>query len=378
VRLTRLVPTKVCPPGDKKPFVAGLGAAVGDSLISIVRPPSSAVLGWILAAAVLLIHAPELRAQKQAALRAIAVQSRGSVAVVTIAGTGALPEPTAGTATGPPRIYFDFPNVVPGTVAPAASLDSKVRRVRVAIYKSNPVTTRIVIDLTAPQPYRLERTRDGFNVIVGEGSPGSPAPSSTPATSPAATPPAPATAAPLPPRVSATAPPPAIKPVPSLPDPPVMPSAPVSAPDDPARPNVPVASPAQIVVPSQPAPPQKDLERFRRQVSGTLERLRLQQPLLKSLDANEDQTVERMQMAAEEFERLRQEFVAIKPPDTLRAQHAMLVQSSTLAIMATTLQMESMRVGSATIKRNAASAAAGAILLLDRACGDIGCPSVER
>jgi hypothetical protein len=122
-----------------------------------------------------------------------------------------------------------------------------------------------------------------------------------------------------------------------------------------------------------PSIPTKDLERYRQQVSGALDRLRMQQPLLKSLDANEDQAVERVQMAVDEFERLKQELAAVKPPDTLRAQHGMLVQSSTLAVMAATLRLEWLRTGDATTKRNASSAAAGAILLLNRACGELGC-----
>jgi hypothetical protein len=313
--------------------------------------------------------------EQATAVRGVTVTSRGGAAIVTIAGTGALPDPAVGTIDGPPRIYLDFPNVVPRSAATTPSTDAKIRRVRVALYKASPVTTRVVIDLSSPQPYRVERGRDGLVVIVGETAPGSPASSLPPAAAPSSSAATSASAAPLPPRVSASAPPPAIPPVPALPEPPaVKPAAPVdptqSAPTSP----VPSPPPAALNVPSQPGLPQKDLERFRRQVSGPLERLRLQQPLLRSLDANEDQAVERMQMAAAEFERLREEFTAIKPPDTLRAQHAMLVQSSTLAIMAATLQMESTRVGSASIKRNAASAAAGAILLLDRACRDLGCP----
>ena len=68
-----------------------------------------------------------------------------------------------------------------------------------------------------------------------------------------------------------------------------------------------------------------------------------------------------------------QELTTIKPPETLIAQHAMLVQSSTLAIMATTLLTEAIRTGDVNIRKNAASAAAGALLLLQRACGDLRC-----
>jgi hypothetical protein len=137
-------------------------------------------------------------------------------------------------------------------------------------------------------------------------------------------------------------------------------------------------SPRQVPGPSLETPPPKELEKYRRQVSTALDRLRLQQPILISLDANEPQTVERLQMAVEEFERLRQELTTTKPPDTLKAHHDMLIQSSTMAVMAARLRIQAMQTSDPlavpAIVRNAASAAAGAILLLDRACADLACP----
>jgi hypothetical protein len=122
----------------------------------------------------------------------------------------------------------------------------------------------------------------------------------------------------------------------------------------------------------------KDLEKYRRQVSPTLDRLRLQEPLLASLDTAESQSMDRVQLAVEEFDRLRQDLAALRPPDSLRAQHDMLMQSTTLAQMATRLRLEAFRTLDPATVRNAASAAAGAILLLDRVCGDLGCNDSGR
>jgi hypothetical protein len=120
------------------------------------------------------------------------------------------------------------------------------------------------------------------------------------------------------------------------------------------------------------------LERYRRQISPALDRLRLQEPLLTSLDVAEDQTVDRVQLAVEEFERLKQELSGIKPPDSLRPQHDMLLQSTILALIATRLRLEGFRTLDPATLRNAASAAAGATLLLDRVCADLGCPDSGR
>jgi hypothetical protein len=102
----------------------------------------------------------------------------------------------------------------------------------------------------------------------------------------------------------------------------------------------------------------------------------MQQPLLASLDTNEEQNAERVQMAVEELARLRSELLPIKPPDTLRPQQDMLLQSLTLALMAARLRLEGFQTNDANTIRNAASAAAGAIMLLDRICSDVGCSDV--
>ena len=87
--------------------------------------------------------------------------------------------------------------------------------------------------------------------------------------------------------------------------------------------------------------------------------------------------MDRVQLAAEEFERLRQDLIAIKSPESVRPQHDMLFQSTTLALMAMRLTLEAVRTSDPATQRNAASAAAGATLLLDRACADLGCPDLK-
>jgi len=97
-----------------------------------------------------------------------------------------------------------------------------------------------------------------------------------------------------------------------------------------------------------------------------------------SLDSAQELAVDRVQLAVEEFERLRSDLTAVKPPETLRSQHDMLFQAATLALMATRLRLEGFRTTDAATLRNAASAAAGATLLLDRACAELGCPESGR
>ncbi len=293
-------------------------------------------------------------------LRAVSIAARGNDSVIAIVADGPLPEPVIGALQGPPRIFLDFPNVRPRVPAMTPASDPRVRRVRVALHSAQPTVTRVVIDLTSMQPHRLERDGNQLRVILGVA-----APLTAPAPAPVSTSSAPAPNVPASPvRTSGSVVPWSIPRVPSLPEPTI--AKPPSA-DKP----LPVA-PHRTYTPP-PSIPFKDLERYRQQVSGALDRLRMQQPLLKLLETNDDEVGERVQMAIDEFERLKQEFAAVKPPDTLRVQHGMLVQSSTLAVMAASLRLEWMRTGDPTTKRNASSAAAGAILLLDRACGELGC-----
>lgn len=319
------------------------------------------------------------------AIRAISVTTSGPNVVVTIEATGALPVPTSGVADGPPRVFFDFAGIALKAPGVTSSTDARIRRVRAGVHTARPLVTRVVLDLVAPQPYSLEREPGRVRVVVG----------STPnqfSRGIAPVPPLPEPATP-PPVLREAVRPPATEPVTT---PPALPrEAPVAPPA--ARPPAgavtpPVPGPATVVTPS-PSPtspahgrpsatstaaPAKDIERYRRQISPALDRLRLQQPLLNSLDIAEDQTVDRVQLAVEEFERLRQELIGIKPPDSLRSQHDMLIQSTVLALMATRLRLEAFRTSDPATLRNAASAAAGATLLLDRVCADLGCPDSGR
>jgi hypothetical protein len=301
------------------------------------------------------------------ALRGVAVSSRGTDVVVTISGSGVLPRPTVGVLQDPPRIYLDFANVTMGSVPPRTmSADAPVMRVRAGAHAA---ATRIVIDLASARPHRLAMNAGAVNVVIAR--------EMTEVKS------ATVSAAPLPEPVKMPVSPAPIGFTGTTTDIPQVPALMPPAADRaaPATSFKPIASPKTPAAPSPsalvgPPPPTGDLERYRKLAWGTLDRLRLQEPLLISLDAGESQAADRMQMAVAEFERLKKDLTAIKPPDTIASYHAMLVQSSTLALMAFTLRLDAFRTADPTTTRNASSAAAGAVLLLDRACAVIQCPTV--
>lgn len=335
------------------------------------------VTNVVVVVALVIVAAASAAAQPTRAttLHRVAVSSsQAGVVSVTIAASGPIPRPRVGVLQDPARIFLDFSNVGIGRVPrEIKSADAPVSRVRVGTHLS-PAFTRVVIDLATSQPYGLELAPNFVRVTIGQASPVVPAMITTPA------PPDPmrALAPKGPPDTGAARPWADIAPVPALPPQPGTPERTTVAAPDPVKPPAPTptAPPAPTYAPLGPTPAPGDLDRYRKQAWGALDRLRLQQPLLMSLDAGQPQTADRIQMAVAEFERLRQDFVAFKPPESVTPYHAALVQSSTLGLMAFTLRLDAFRTSDASTIRNASSAAAGAVLLIERACAVLNCPPI--
>jgi AMIN domain len=58
--------------------------------------------------------------------------------------------------TGPDRLVVDFPNAVPGSQLRNQNVNrGEVKAVRVGLFAAKPPVTRIVLDLTGPQPYQV-------------------------------------------------------------------------------------------------------------------------------------------------------------------------------------------------------------------------------
>ena len=79
----------------------------------------------------------------------------GSTLEVEIAASGPV-VPRAQVITGPDRLVIDFPNAMPARELHTLAINSgEVRQARVGIFSSNPLVTRVVLDLKSPQPYQL-------------------------------------------------------------------------------------------------------------------------------------------------------------------------------------------------------------------------------
>jgi hypothetical protein len=130
------------------------------------------------------------------------------------------------------------------------------------------------------------------------------------------------------------------------------------------------------------APPSKpsagDVSRYREQVEQPLNRLRVLRALLTDIDEQELKPPEGLPAARAELSAVIRVLAGVGPPDSLKPTHDLLLRSASLAMMSATLRADAGMRADPTAIRNASSAAAGALLLLDRVCIEIGCTGLPE
>jgi hypothetical protein len=302
--------------------------------------------------------APELPTAPGAARRTPGARPHGTVvrsvrlapewgaAAVIVEADGPLPSPAIGALRDPPRIYLDFRGVTTATRGFLVEGHPAVRQVRVAVSEVQPPTTRVAIELAKMAPYRIEeggRERGELRVVFDTPATNQPAP---PADSQRV---APAVAG-----AQATS-----SPVPSSPE---RATAVAATPPPSGAASGEVAARASA----------KDVERYLQQASSGLDRLERLRPVLTSLDALTPVSGLDLKAAAGEFDSIRQGLAAIEPPQRLRATHDLLSTVCVLGALSARTRLEAVARGDTARAWNAASAAASAIMLLDRARADLG------
>ena len=372
----------------------------------MTRPGSRSVR---IALAVLALLFPALRAQaaqtpgaapaaKTTTIKSIQIDQSGEVWIVKIEADGPLPAPTIGELEAPARVFLDFAGVRTKINAVPGAAGAPVVRVRAAVNSASPLITRVVVDLSGRQPIRTEAEKIAagrFNVLVGQvaesaSTPAAPKPSTSanaPSSAKAST------------SAKATVDKPVDKPVekpggqqteippvgplpsprPDVP-PPGTPSSPPTAPA-PAPATAPTTSPPAVSpLPARsttPPVPAKDAEKYLEQIGPTLNRYRKLQPALAAIDRQDPRPTEDLTVVREESAAVLRALTAYRPSETVRPTHDLLVRSASFALMAATLRNDVGTRPDPEKLRNAASAAAGALLLLDRVCSELGCSPAE-
>lgn len=302
-------------------------------------------------------------------LQSVQAVEEGGRILVTLQANGPLPLPTFDLVDGPPRIYLDLAGVRPQTAGtPAGPPGGVVTRTRVALHSASPSITRVVLDLTRRETYRVdadERHLGRIRILVGSEA-GPPRAAVPAARGRIALPGPPASVNPKP--VSGVP-----TPTPGIPAPVVAVPSPSTATPRVARKPI-LSSP----VSARPVLPTREIEMYRQQLSGALERMQARRSVVVSIDVGEYVGADALSSAAREFTDIRRILETIKPSSTVSATHGLLMASCTLGAVAANLRIDAERMNSPEPRGNAASAAAGALMFFDLACGDLACNRAPR
>ena len=297
------------------------------------------------------------------------------VTSVILSADGALPAPKVGVLTDPPRIYLDFGNVGAATEGMRVEGSALVRGVRVAVNQSEPLVTRVVIDLSKPAPHRIEagrRESGQLTVLVGipVAAADTPKPQAGARDVAGGVPPAPGPPPTDVPEIPVQARKAAIAPA-------GPPPAPEALPPE-TQPNAAAARAARSPGFARAAggtaarAPAKDVAQYLHAASPLLDRLERLRPVLVSLDALAIVPDERLKPAVEEFGLIRTALASLVPPRSLTATHELLRDACILGAASATARGDPGVPDDSTRAWNAAAAAAGAMMLLDRARADLG------
>ena len=303
----------------------------------------------VLVTAAAFTDATAAAAQQATQLTAIAVTDAAEGLVVTLQATGPLPVPRSAALDNPHRVYLDLTDVRPAAGLAVPEPRGPVRAVRVALHSAVPLVTRVVIELTEARRYTVDRTaRADGRLLVRLRAP-LPSPPGTAARStipPGAvtTPAAPRAKAPPPQRAPASTPPQ---------------RAPASTPPQRAPASTPPpAAPASI---GPLAAVLRDLDRLK--------------TVLTDIDRRVAQPAGNLQEAAAAFDAMGAQLSGIKPSGRLAPARDLLVRACALAARAVRLRASFGADDEASWQ--AASAAAGALMLIDRAGRDIAAGGVS-
>jgi hypothetical protein len=277
--------------------------------------------------------APANQGQAPIILKNAAISPSARGTIVTLEASARLPPPVVGTLDSPPRVFLDFYGVRPAALSARFPGSGVVTAVRFILNTREPPVTRVFIDLRKMASYVIESAQgDAARLRIVLSSANGPAkPEATP-------PPAPPVASP-------------------------RPAAPPRNEEPPRR------SPGP-----EPEPPKtsaNDLKTYRSQASESLQRLIDLRPLLASIDRRAAISVDSLQLAVEEFRDIRAEVLALDAPRPFRGTHDMLLRACALALQAANTRLEAVRTANTNAEWNAASAAAGAIMLIDRARAEL-------
>jgi AMIN domain len=121
---------------------------------------------WLISVLALLSAPAYSQAVRQVQVQKVSVNAQGPLQFQV--QTSARVAPQAQIIADPERLVIDIPGAVPGSGLRVLTVNrNEVTRVRVGLFSTDPPVTRIVLDLNAPEWYRITPSASGFTVSLG-------------------------------------------------------------------------------------------------------------------------------------------------------------------------------------------------------------------
>jgi uncharacterized protein YwbE len=121
---------------------------------------------WLISALALLTVPVHSQAIRQPQVQKISINAQDPLQLQI--QTSAPVNPQAQIIADPERLVIDIPGAIPGFGLRTLTVNrNEVKRVRVGLFSTDPPVTRIVLDLNAPEWYRITPAASGFTVSLG-------------------------------------------------------------------------------------------------------------------------------------------------------------------------------------------------------------------
>jgi AMIN domain len=154
-----------------KPYLLSTGALV--ALAALVSMPLAAQTPARVSASQAETK-PHGAVSPPARVQRVLVRETSGAIEVEIQTSGDAVAPDTQAITGPDRIIVDFPGALPAAELKALQVNrGLLKAIRAGLFFSNPPITRIVLDLAAPQDYRISTLRNAIVVKLGSAEVGS-------------------------------------------------------------------------------------------------------------------------------------------------------------------------------------------------------------
>lgn len=153
------------------PRIPHLGIVLGTVLLAVSAQAqtSAQAVSAQVASAQIVDRKPVMNSTPDARVQHVVVHEANGAMEVEIQTSGAPVSPDTQIITGPDRIVVDFPGALPAADLRALKVNKgTLKGVRSGLFFSNPPITRVVLDLTEPQSYKISTNSNGVVVRLGQ------------------------------------------------------------------------------------------------------------------------------------------------------------------------------------------------------------------